>query len=340
MGNGFPGLAIVSVIALFVALAGTVLLLVLQLWATGSVTPTLSVAPGLGAAIGDSVAIASAPPAEVADAHVARGGHPALVAAPVVADEGGSAGRTVPTIAPAQAVARQEPAAPPAAVPKPSPQPQPQPQAPPPAATVVPVVVSAPTAGSPLQAPPAQSGAGFEGGLQGPVGAGAGPPLEEVPSGSVLIHEGGEYALSFSLQVEPTAYLAPEVENSIVQLSGETGGPSSFGLQLWDDGSGSQHGLWSSGEETGAKRFLAPLADGAVHELVIEFRASSEGDGFYLVLLDGQPVDAVAGVSLIGSGGDSAQIDVGLFREGERVEEPSGVVVGAVELEPLEPALP
>lgn len=104
-------------------------------------------------------------------------------------------------------------------------------------------------------------------------------------SGPVPVYEGEEHALSFSFYVQPTAYRVPGEENLIMQFHGEAGEPPSFGLQLWDDGSGAQRGLWGSGEAMGGDRFLSPLAEGAWHEAAVQFRASSEGDGFYLLIL-------------------------------------------------------
>jgi hypothetical protein len=327
--------AIVSAIALFVALGGTVLLLVLQLLATDSVPPALSVAPGLGVALGDSVAVASPPPGEVAAAHVAGGGHPALVATSPVADEGdeGGAAGTVPAIAPARAVAHREPASPPPAAAEPSPQPQPQPQAPPPA-TLVPVAVSAPTAGSPAQPPPAQTETGLGGGMQGPIGSGVEPP-GEAPGEGFTVCQGDEEKLSFSFSSQSTAYREPGTENLIVRFGGEASEPPTLGLQLWDDGGGSR-GLWSSGEE----RLLAPVEDAVAHQVTVDFLASSEADGYYLVVLDGRPIDAAAGVGLIAPDSVCARVEVGLFRDGEPVPEAGEVEFGPASLAPLEPLLP
>ena len=75
--------------------------------------------------------------------------------------------------------------------------------------------------------------------------------------------------------------------------------------------------------------------------MVLAFHASSEGDGFYLLLLDGQPIDARAWISLIGSGSDSAQIQSGLFRDGEQVAGSPDILFGPVQLsEALESVIP
>ncbi|HSS04755.1 MAG TPA: heparin lyase I family protein [Solirubrobacterales bacterium] len=187
-------------------------------------------------------------------------------------------------------------------------------------------------------APPTRVAAGLGGGPRGPIGAGAGGSPS--PVGAIQVREGDEYALSFPLWLDGTEYEAPGVESLITRFIGDTGEPPSFGLQLWDDGDGGR-GLWSSGDAMGGERFLAPVAEGEWHEVAVFFRASSEGAGFYLLFLDGQPIDARAGVSLIGPGSSSAQIEVGLFRNGELVSGSPGVLLGAGVLsDTLEPILP
>lgn len=44
------------------------------------------------------------------------------------------------------------------------------------------------------------------------------------------------------------------------------------------------------GDEYTCERFLAPHPERELHEVVICFRLSSEEGGFYLVLLDGEPI--------------------------------------------------
>jgi hypothetical protein len=159
----------------------------------------------------------------------------------------------------------------------------------------------------------------------------------------IQVRDGDEHALSFSLYTDGTAYEAPGVENLIVRFTSAAGGQPSFGLQLWDDGSGDAGGLWSSGDAMGGERFLAPVVEGEPHEVVVYFMASSKADGFYLLFLDGQLIDARTGVSLIDPGSSSAQIDVGLFRGGEQAFEIPGLRLGPAELsDTLEsvPALP
>jgi hypothetical protein len=160
-------------------------------------------------------------------------------------------------------------------------------------------------------------------------------------SDPVQIQEGDEYAYSFSFYIEPAVYRSPGEDNLIVQFLDEASESHSFGLQLWDDGSGAQRGLWASGDAMGEERFLAPVAERAWHQVVVYFEASSEGDGLYLLLLDGEPIDARGWVSLIEPGSSEALLDAGLFRDGEEVIGDTDIFFGPAKLsETLEPVIP
>jgi hypothetical protein len=156
----------------------------------------------------------------------------------------------------------------------------------------------------------------------------AGGPVEADPGEPIAVNDGDEIALSFLVQVAPTAYRLPGEENLILRLGSEAGEEPSLGLQLWDDGSGEGRGLWSSGEAMGGERFLAPLSEGAWHRVTIYLQASSSDDGFYLLTLDGEPIEARAWVGLIESEGGSAQLEIGLFRDGQRISDPTDVFFG------------
>lgn len=335
MGNGFPGVAIVAVIVFFGALAGATLL-ILESWQENDVPLRLGAVPEMEGALGDAVAVAPAPGVGVASARVAPAGRTALVAA--AAPLGGAAaevGSSRSAIAPARVAVAAQPGAPSPPVQAPaSEQPaalQPQPAPAPTEPAAVPVSVPASVPGT---APPGRGS--FEGGMQGPIGSG----VEGGGTGdSFPLVEGGEYSLSFSLEAEPTAYRAPGVENLVVRLGGAPDGEPGLSLQLWDDGIGGR-GLWASGTAAGGERFLAPVADGAEHDVVVDFRAAGEGEGYYLLFLDGQPVAAATGVDLIEAGAGEAVVEVGLVREGEAVEGPADVRLGVATLRPLEPVLP
>ncbi len=169
-------------------------------------------------------------------------------------------------------------------------------------------------------------------------GSGAGP---------FEIREGGEYRLAFSFSIEALQWSQPGIDNLILRILGDGDEPSSLGLQLWEypgedwyEGSVAR-GLWASGEAMGGARFLAPVAEGTLHQVALDFKASSQGSGFYVLFLDGEPIDARAGVSLIAPGNGEARIEVGLFRDGKAVEGSSEVRTAAVSLtETTESVLP
>lgn len=339
MGNGFPGLAIVSLVALLAALA-LVAVVSLQPWAANSVTPHLRIAPEPRIALGDSVAVVPGRRVAVATARPAGAGAQTFVADKV--ESGGAAPRPVVGIASAHAVASPGPGHPATGSPSP-PQPDPLPAQQPPQAPVA-TPVSAPVASpspEPVAAAPATRPASGIGSHPGPGTAGGPGPIAGEVSGPVPIQEGDEYAFSFSFYIEPSAYRAPGEDNLIVRFLDEANESYSFGLQLWDDGSGAQRGLWASGDAMGGERFLAPLAERAWHQVVVDFEASSDGDGLYLLLLDGKPIDARAWVSLIEPGSSEALLDAGLVRDGERVAGASDIYFGPMLLgETLESVIP
>lgn len=128
------------------------------------------------------------------------------------------------------------------------------------------------------------------------------------PTDSVEIQAGDELEYSFSFYVEPAAFRLPGEDMPIAQIRSEESESASFGLQLWDDEAG-QRGLWASGDAAGGERFLAPLAEGIAHQATLYLHASSEDDGFYVLTVDGQPLDARAWVSLIDPGSSYALIE-------------------------------
>jgi hypothetical protein len=321
-------------IALLAAL-GIAALLSLHPWATESVGPKVSVAPDLGVAVGDSVAVSPARRLAVGPAHLAGIEGPRLAAVGASGVASGSPSRA--GIASAQVVAVAVPGPPPADSPQPTPpeaSPPPQPAAAPVATPVSapapsPAPAAAPTRPLPGSGPPRPSPSGGPG------------PIGGVVSGPVQIYAGDEYAYSFSFFIYSDAYRAPGEDNLILRFADEADESHSLGLQLWDDGSGAQRGLWASGDAMGGERFLAPVAEGAWHEVVLGFRASSEDDGLYLLLLDGEPIDMRAWVSLIDSAGGYGLLEAGLFREGERVDDASEVLFGPARLgETLESVIP
>ncbi|HEX6687678.1 MAG TPA: hypothetical protein VF085_03310 [Solirubrobacterales bacterium] len=342
-GKGFPGPAIFAPIVLLVAL-GIAVLVGSRLLASTTVTPHLSVAPGLGVALGDAVEVAPGPePARapglesaVAPARQAVGGGSTLTVNRAGVDDRGGSGAQ-PRIAAARVVAMPASSGPregSPASPRSEPSPVPQPAL---APTVVPVAALA-LPPAPVVAPTdAPSGPG--GGPSGPIAAGAGPVGAAIAEG-VEIQPGQEYAFSFSFYIQPAVYRPQGEENLILRLGGEAGESPSFGLQLWDDGSGSR-GLWAGGDAMGGERFLAPVAEGVWHEALLCFKASNEDGGFYLLLLDGWPIDARPWVGPIDSGSRPTRLTAGLFRAGKRVSGSPGILFGPAELsETMESVIP
>jgi hypothetical protein len=221
-------LAIVSAIALLVAL-GLAALLSLQPWATNPVAPQLSVAPGLGIGLGDSVVVSRNRQLAVAPAQPAMGVRPRLIAAGVAVEEGESQPRL--GIAAARVVASPQPGAPSQGSPQPS-QPESIPAPPPsPVPAVVPVATPPPSL-EPVAAPPTR-GAG--GGTPGPVGAGGG-----AEGGGVVeilqVCEGDDYTLPLSpVEVaEGSEVPPPVVPHDLTVYFGRSSEATGFYLVLFD----------------------------------------------------------------------------------------------------------
>jgi hypothetical protein len=230
VGNGFPGLAIVSAIALFVAL-GLAALLSLQPWAASSVAPQLSVAPGLGIGLGDSVVVSRDRQLAVEPAQPAAGGAPRFAAADVSVDKGEPQPR-LGLAAARVVVASRQPGAPSQGSPQPSqPEPTPVPQ-PTPVPVAVPVATPPPPA-EPVAAPPTR---GPGGGTSGPIGAGGGGEEEEGATGEILqVCEGDDYTLSLSpLGVAEGSEAPPVVSHDLTVYFGSSGEGTGFHLTLFD----------------------------------------------------------------------------------------------------------
>lgn len=154
-------------------------------------------------------------------------------------------------------------------------------------------------------------------------------------AGAVQIHEGDEYAFAFSFYIQRMVYGEPGADNLILRLKSDASDSLAFGLQLWDPAEDSQdgeRGLWSSGEAVGGDRFLAPVSEREWHDAIVHFGASSQGAGFYAIYLDAELVDARDAVSTIVPGSTFTQIEVGLFRDGERVKGTSEIRLDAARL--------
>lgn len=319
-------MAVFCLAVLLVALGIAAALSVPQL-GEDSVIPEVSVAPDTGIGLDDAVAVPPLRQLAVASGHPAVAGGPRLAASVVAGAGADSAGVGVGS---ARVVATVAPAGPPTAPPTGSPQspaaePAPQPTPNPvvvPVSTPAPAPVAVPT---PPQPEPGTRPPGTQ--PPGPIPSGGG----DLVWGPVQVHDGDEYAYSFSFYAHPVAYRAPGEDNLILRIGDETDQNHSFGLQLWDDDN-AQRGLWASGEAMDGERFLAPLAEGVWHQVVLYLQASSGDDGFYLLLLDGEPIDTRAWIDLIGSEDDHGLLEAGLFREGERINVSPEIVFGPTRL--------
>jgi len=155
-------------------------------------------------------------------------------------------------------------------------------------------------------------------------------------AGTARFYEGDEYFYGFSFYIETMVYGEPGAHNLIMQFKSTDGGSPNFGLQLWDyagnDGHSGGRGLWSHGPAMGGDRFLAPIPEQAWHDVVIHFKASSAGAGFYEVYLDGALIDARSDVSMIVPGAAYAYIKDGLYRNGEEIPGTSEIRLDAAKL--------
>jgi hypothetical protein len=148
--------------------------------------------------------------------------------------------------------------------------------------------------------------------------------------GTVELHNGDERFYAFSINVQQMVYGEPGAHNLITQLKSDGEGSPNFGLQLWDYQG--KRGLWSHGDAMDGDRYLAPLSHNQWHDVVIHFKASSTGAGFYRVYLDGQLVDSRDGVSVIRSDRSSGYIKTGLYRNGDEIPGTSEIRVDAARL--------
>jgi hypothetical protein len=159
-------------------------------------------------------------------------------------------------------------------------------------------------------------------------------------NGMVEFHEGAEYWYAFSFYIQSMVYGRPGAHNLIMQFKGDDDGSPAFGLQLWDyEGDDDEYednprGLWSHGPSMGGDRFLALAPERTWHDVVIHFRASSTGAGYYEVYLDGRLVDSRNGVSMIADGAGYAYIKNGLYRNGGTIPGTSEIRLDAARLGP------
>jgi Polysaccharide lyase len=164
-------------------------------------------------------------------------------------------------------------------------------------------------------------------------------------AGVIRFQEGDEYWYGFSFYIQSMVYGEPGAHNLIMQFKSTDNGSPNFGLQLWDyagdGGSGGGRGLWSHGDAMGGDRFLSAIAEQEWHDVIVHFKASSQGAGFYEVYLDGAMIDARQGVNMIVPGTSHAYIKDGLYRNGDEIPGTSEIRLDAARLgETLESVQP
>jgi len=136
-------------------------------------------------------------------------------------------------------------------------------------------------------------------------------------TGTIKFNEGDELYYGFSFNVREMVYGRPGAHNLVMQLKSDGEGSPNFGLQLWDYQG--KRGLWSHGDAMGGDRFLRPIAHGAWQDIVVRFRASSLGTGFYELFLNGELVDARSGVNIIVPGRAYVYVKNGIYRNGAAI---------------------
>jgi Polysaccharide lyase len=164
-------------------------------------------------------------------------------------------------------------------------------------------------------------------------------------AGTIQFREGDEYHYAFSFYIQSMVYGEPGAHNLIMQFKSDGEGSPNFGLQLWDyegdDGHSGGRGLWSHGGAMGGDRFLSPVAEQQWHDVVIHFKASKQGEGFYRVYLNGELIDSRDNVSMIRADRDYAYIKDGLYRNGDTASGTSEIRLDAAKLgETLESVQP
>jgi hypothetical protein len=149
-------------------------------------------------------------------------------------------------------------------------------------------------------------------------------------TGTIDFSEGSERFYGFSFNVREMTYGRAGAHNLIMQLKSDGEGSPALGLQLWDYQG--KRGLWSHGSAMGGDRYLAPIPHGAWQDIVLRFKASSQGAGSYELYLNGVLLDARGGVSTIVPGRSTVYIKNGLYRNGLAIPGRSDIRLDAARL--------
>ena len=246
-GNGgFPGLAVFSLLGVSLVLA-VVGLASTQPWATESLAPRVSIAPGLGdeAAVGDALVVVRPRPNRLVRAAVSGAQRATLVSEPA-GKPGGLAAEGL-GVARARPLTGNAPSSNPPSSPQPQPSPSPDPA---PAAELVPV-----------QAPPAQPGPGpILAGVEGEDSPEPGTAVVD-EFGPLEVCEGDDYALALLLYIETVA-----------------GGEVGETLAMHFEGGESEGTVYLEGASVGVVELVdLLLAEGECLTITVEIASRPEG---------------------------------------------------------------
>lgn len=149
-------------------------------------------------------------------------------------------------------------------------------------------------------------------------------------SGTIEFEEGASRYYGFSFSIREMQWGRPGAHNLITQFKSDGEGSPKFGLQLWNYRG--HRGLWSHGRAMRGDRFLAPVRRGGWNDVVVHFRASRTGAGFYEVFLNGELIDQRKHLSLIRHDRSLFYIKTGLYRNGGQIPGTSVLRVDGVRL--------
>jgi hypothetical protein len=281
---------------LLLAVLSAVMLFAWHPWQDNTLPPALTISPRTGVGLGDGVVVDGARRPTTADARVASAERGAAASRPVALAE-----RQVPELGISGARPASRAASPA------TPEGPPQNPSPAPAPVPVPMPVSTPApAPAPAPIPSPQPVDAVE---EAPAPPDRSTAVVKVPvrveNATVQICDSHEYVLTFSVFLEGMVFAPAGSENSVVRVVG--------------------------GETVVAESFLGAVSEASWHEIEVDFAASSDPEGFYAIYLDGEPIELAAGVGLIPSGSVCAPMEVGLFRDGQPVQESSEFRIAGLE---------
>lgn len=136
-------------------------------------------------------------------------------------------------------------------------------------------------------------------------------------AGTLELGEGAQRWFGFSFRLGSMQWGRPGAHNLFSQFHSDGEGSPNFALSLWDYQG--RKGLWSHGKTMGGDRFLAKIYRRKWNDVLISFRASRLGQGYYRLFLNGELVDERKRASLIRRDRSIMYIKVGLYRNGGQI---------------------